>query len=142
MMLMSNTPGRNIFFIVACLILIGGAVFMVMSQSPEKEINDGSDIDVNEPPQEVTMSGETVCLPHKDTDGPQTMECAFGLKADNGNHYALNMTQVQNGGMIGFDTGMRMTVTGLLVPIEQISTDMWNKYDIKGIVSVTSVEQE
>jgi hypothetical protein len=48
---------------------------------------------VNEPvsttPTSISMKGEIVCLPHINTDGPQTMECAYGVKDVDGVYYAL-----------------------------------------------------
>lgn len=37
----------------------------------------------------ITVKGTTTCLPHKDTSGPQTMECAYGIKDEKGRYYAL-----------------------------------------------------
>jgi hypothetical protein len=37
----------------------------------------------------VTKIGNVVCLPHKNSDGPQTLECAIGLKGEDGKHYGL-----------------------------------------------------
>lgn len=39
--------------------------------------------------EEVTIRGTVVCLPHRDTDGPQTLECAFGIRDQSGTYYAL-----------------------------------------------------
>lgn len=38
---------------------------------------------------ETTIEGTVVCLPHLDTDDPQTLECAFGLKTGENTYYAL-----------------------------------------------------
>ena len=42
--------------------------------------------------QQVSVRGEMTCLPHKDTSGPQTMECAFGLKVSEEEYYSLQDT--------------------------------------------------
>lgn len=47
--------------------------------------------DMKKPPtnnSKVLLEGATACLPHKDTSGPQTLECAAGLKVGNV-YYAL-----------------------------------------------------
>jgi len=87
-------------------------------------------------PYRATLTGVQVCLPHKDTSGPQTMECAFGMKTDDGKHYALDLVlmsqtppEIQN--------GQRFSASGLVTPIENLSSDHWQKYDIVGIFSVT-----
>gem|GEM_PF-5772552 len=38
----------------------------------------------------VTLQGKRVCLPHKDTTGPQTQECAIGFQDIAGNYYAIH----------------------------------------------------
>lgn len=87
-------------------------------------------------PYRTTLSGERVCLPPKDTSLPNTLECAIGLKTDMGKYYALDynlmsqaMPEVQN--------GQRFTAAGLVTPIENLSADLWQRYEVAGIFSVT-----
>lgn len=90
-------------------------------------------------PKEAMLRGIFECLPHKNTSGPQTLECAFGVKADDGAHYALDFSAVPFEDYSGIPTGERLALSGTLVPIEQLSTDYWQKYNIKGILRVRSV---
>jgi hypothetical protein len=88
-----------------------------------------------------TLTGTHTCLPHADTDGPHTMECAAGIKTDEGEHYALDFSLMSQENP-GIDSGDRFTATGLITPVEMLSSDHWRKYAIKGIFSVTdSVEK-
>ena len=90
----------------------------------------------NDVPRRVSLSGTYVCLPHRNQNGPQTLECAFGLKTDTGEYYAIDfsaMSQIPP----PVATGDRISANGLLVPIEQISSDQWRIYPIEGIFSVT-----
>lgn len=96
---------------------------------------------VSDAPKEATLEGEYTCLPHTDTSGPQTMECALGLKTDDGSYYALDFGNLLQSGAINFGTGTRIRVSGLLVPIEQISSNQWQKYPIKGILQVKEVSK-
>lgn len=83
----------------------------------------------------VTVSGRITCLPHKNTTGPQTMECATGLLADDGEYYALDLSAVT------YSAGTeRMRVSGHFTPTEALSTNMWQKYRMRGIIAVSSVE--
>ncbi len=87
-------------------------------------------------PYRGTLTGVQTCLPHKDTSGPQTMECAIGMKTDSGEYYALDfsvMSQIP----IEVQTGQGFSANGLITPIENLSTDYWQKYNVKGIFSVT-----
>src|SRR5690606_20875740 len=88
-------------------------------------------------PYQATLSGEYVCLPHKDTSRPQTDECTFGLKTDVGEYYAMNtyaMSQMHG----PLNPGDRITASGVVTPIELLSTNQWDKYPIEGIFSVTN----
>ncbi len=85
-------------------------------------------------PYDGSLSGEYVCLPHRDTSGPITMECAFGLKTENGEYYALDFGA--NADPSIFQAGQATNITGRFTPIELLSTDHWKIYDIEGIISV------
>lgn len=91
-------------------------------------------------PARSTTAGTYTCLPHRDTSGPQTMECAFGLRADSGEHYALDMGLMSSTAWMEMPTGARVRVSGVMTPIEMLSTDQWQKYDIVGIISATAIE--
>lgn len=83
-----------------------------------------------------TLTGEVVCLPPKDKDGPNTRECAMGLRTNAGEHYALDFMMMSQENP-GIDSGDRFTANGLITPVEMLSSDRWQKYDIVGIFSVT-----
>jgi len=96
----------------------------------------------NVEPYRATLAGEYVCLPHRDTSGPQSKECALGIKLDSGEYYAVDfslMSQI----LPELATGERFSANGLVTPIENLSTDQWQKYPVEGIFSVTdSVTRE
>lgn len=91
-----------------------------------------------DPPNTVMIRGVYECLPHKDTSGPQTEECVAGIKAEDGKHYALDLASVNKANTT---SGATVEVIGLLVPIEQISSNMWNKFDVTGIIKVSSFKK-
>ena len=129
--------------ICAVILLVAVAVFILYRDREEIEKSSttplpSSSVGVTNVPSNATLQGEYVCLPKKG-DGPHTLECAFGLKADDGNYYSLSM----NRGIpdiYNIPTGSRIKVTGLVVPIEMVSTDIWRSYDIRGIISVETFE--
>ncbi len=96
---------------------------------------------VDQMPQTVTLSGTYTCLPHKDTTGPQTEECAFGFKTDAGDYYAVNFGQSATA-MQQFQSGAHITADGFIVPTELLSTDQWRIYTMKGMFTVTNVHAE
>ena len=59
-----------------------------------------------------TFEGKTVCLPHKNMDGPQTLECAIGFQTDDGTYYGLKNDQA--GGELSMAAGSdkRFSITG------------------------------
>lgn len=99
---------RIILLICAAIVVLGG--FWLWS-------NTENTIDQNGLPNEgaVSVSGQIVCLPHKDTSGPQTLECAYGLLGDDGNHYALRTTGTSPSDAITrFPTGTHIEASGTL----------------------------
>lgn len=82
----------------------------------------------------MTIYGELVCLPHKG-DGPHTMECATGLKDDEGNHFAL--IDIRPQGMP--ETGKKVRLDGVFVPINP--DDENQKYDIVGSIRYARVKE-
>lgn len=130
--------GRSIGFFVILAIIITGAAFQAFNNYIyEQKQGEGNNFE----PYQATLTGEYVCLPHRDTAGPQTLECAYGIKTEVGEHYALDF---------GADSqdpqdiimGKKVTITGIITPIERLSTDQWQKYDVEGIFSVTDSDQK
>ena len=71
--------------------------------------------------------------------GPQTEECAFGLKADSGEYYAVNFGQSADA-MTQFQSGAHITANGFVVLKEALDTNQWQKYNMKGMFTVTNIE--
>lgn len=76
---------------------------------------------------EITIEGLAVCLPHKDTTGPQTMECAVGLKANSGKYYGVQDKDITS------NVGKKETVK--ITGVVQSPDD--SQYDIVGIIRTT-----
>lgn len=83
-----------------------------------------------------TLSGEYVCLPHVDQNGPQTMECALGLKTDSGEYYAVDLNAMSQNPP-DLQVGDKFTASGTITPVEMLSSDQWRTYPIEGIFSIT-----
>lgn len=101
-----------------------GKTFMQDVKTPEEK------------PNKVRIKGEIVCLPHKDTEGPQTLECAYGLKSrEDGKYYALGYSDPDALHMTSLPTGEVVVIEG------NLSEQPDSKYDIVGAIEVTSVEK-
>lgn len=104
--------------------------------NPNQQVPLNQNLDAT--PKEVTLSGTYVCLPHLDTTGPQTEECAFGLKADSGEYYAVNFGASADA-MNQFQSGIHIIAEGNVVIKEALSSDHWAKYNMKGIFTITKM---
>lgn len=89
-------------------------------------------------PQQAVLSGTYVCLPHRDTDGPQTEECAFGLRTDTGEYYAVNFGQSADA-LQQFMAGAHITAEGFVVIKEALSSAYWESYTMRGIFTITQI---
>lgn len=83
----------------------------------------------------IVAQGRIVCLPHKNTDGPQTMECAFGLRTDAGVYYALSDTDPNYENVSGAPMDARVEVEGTF------ATRQSSNYQDIGIISVTRISK-
>lgn len=89
-------------------------------------------------PQNVTLTGTYVCLPHIDTTGPQTEECRFGIKTQDGQYYAVNFGASADA-MNTFQSGKSVNAEGFIVMKEALSSDEWSRYNMRGIFTITKV---
>lgn len=126
-----NSKYKNIF--VSLLVIIVCVVGYLAVRSNQNTITP-----LDSTPHNVTLSGTYVCLPHVDTSGPQTDECAFGLKTDSAIYYAVNFGQSANA-MTQFQSGAHITAEGFVVIKEALSSDQWAKYNMKGIFTITKM---
>ena len=116
---------RTLFFVfglVAGLIL--GAAGMAIYHNSTPEVS--TDPSTNQ----VSLVGKLVCLPHKNTDGLQTLECASGLRTNDDKYYALK------GSLGEFDSGRDQTVI-VEGTLEGNETD---KYKSEGTVVLGSIK--
>lgn len=125
-----TTRKRIIALIVLVLI---AAALAVVTRNP---LASAPSAPLDPTPQNVTLSGTFMCLPHRDTTGPQTEECAFGMQTDDGRYYAVNFGQ-SAGAMEMFQSGAHFTAEGFTIIKEALSTNQWDKYNMVGIFTVT-----
>ena len=88
-------------------------------------------------PQNVTLSGTYVCLPFIDSKTPISSECVFGLQTDDGLYYMVNFGQSASA-MEEFQKGAHIVADGFYVYKESLNTDQWQKYNMKGIFTITN----
>jgi hypothetical protein len=128
---------KNILLVIGAVIALGLVSYLGFFNVTENEVANNPD-NLDPTPRQVTLSGTYVCLPHLDTTGPQTEECAFGLQTDDGDYYAVNFGASQDA-MTQFMSGEHITADGFVVIKEALSTDQWAKYNMKGIFTITNM---
>jgi hypothetical protein len=82
--------------------------------------------------QAITATGTVTCLEHANASGPQTMECAMGLKTEAGSYYALGG---DNSVIMTLGGDQKVRVTGTL------SAPTTSTYKSAGTITVTSAEK-
>ncbi len=87
----------------------------------------------------ITISGEIICLP-KIGESVQTLECAIGLKGTDDQYYGLK-------NLLKLDPEYKFSVGGLRVAVsgtfstEEIKGPDGNKYNVVGVIDVTSIKE-
>jgi len=119
-------PRRNILAVGLLLLFTGLAFLALFKLVTLDSTNDQTS-------SYVTITGNPVCLPHKG-NGPHTLECAIGLKGDDGRYYAL--VNVPDN-LVFSDFSSRVKVQGILT--EPSSS---NQYDISGSLTVSSAAKQ
>ncbi len=128
-----STKNTTLAVLVVLIVgAIGYSTFFKASPVPLEELDST--------PRNVTLSGTYVCLPRLDQSGPQTDECTFGLKTDDGVYYAVNFG-ASGTAMEQFMSGKHITAGGFVVIKEALSSDQWAKYDMKGIFTITDMQE-
>lgn len=112
---------KVVFIVIIVILALAGVAAWFSTQK-----NDGAK---NDQQSSISIEGETVCLLHKDMDGPHTLECAIGLKTDDGTYYGLG----------GGDTSLssvnkRVRVHGTL------KKESSPTYQSEGTITVTSYD--
>jgi hypothetical protein len=105
-------------------LVIGSALFFYVPRQNNVPIQHGT----------VTVRGRQICL-EKPGTGPQTLECALGLRATNGKDYALSDPSTDYHLTVQINDGGKFEVTGELTPPAN------NNYISAGTIKLQSVKR-
>lgn len=88
------------------------------------------------------VQGVIDCLPHRNTGGMQTEECAFGLKTDSGEYYSL--TNLAEDRLLSGDitTGKKVSIEGTLTVIKNASYATEKSIHVKTLTVIGDVSGE
>lgn len=125
---------RNTTIIVLIIVLIVAVAGLFVIRNNQTSLPENPKTIASPTPFEsIEITGEIVCLPHKNPGEFQTMECAFGIKDNNtGNYYGLAFDPEENDLTM---TGETVTVKGDFSEVPDSIYDIVGKIDV---VSVTS----
>ena len=113
------------------------AGYPVMESFPERCMTpDGRSFTADASPQEIYITGTITCLPHRDQEGPQTLECAYGLKTDDGIYYALSDSDPDYGNLTKAGTGDRVVINGIFRPSDK------GNYQSAGEITIENISVE
>ncbi len=128
---MTHRNHNHLLIALVVVLLLGGVGYMLFAPSKSPVVLEPSRPVPAAGP--ISVRGEMTCLPHRDTSGPQTLECAFGLKDEQGRHYGLRDTDPAYGNIGHIPGGTTVVVTGEFTPGED------EKYASIGVIAVTGV---
>lgn len=133
-----TSPLFPIYFGLMLLLLVIGIGAFVMFLSLAKE---GAQ-NYPDATGEVTVEGVLTCLPHKDRSGPTTLECAYGLKQDDGTYVALDMIVYPSSNINDLTMDHRLAVTGTYRSVTEVPNEPLKIYDIEGVIQVSDIEKK
>lgn len=119
------TKHKLVVFLVAVVLLVGAILIIgnvVKAPSPKENSR-------------MSVKGELVCLPHKDTDGPQTLECAYGFKAEDGKYYALKEKDPDHPIFADKELKKAVTIEG------SFASEKSNIYQQEGVITVDKLSE-
>lgn len=117
---------KNIIITIAIIVAIiaAGATFY-FSGAYDKVMNPAP---VQQEDPSLTVEGTVVCLPHQNSDGPTTLECAIGLKSDQTYYGLSGATNSELASAAGSDKKVKVSGT-----FQEQTSD---KYTMKGVITV------
>jgi hypothetical protein len=128
-----HTRGNAAWWLIGIIAL--GVIAYFVFRGPRVTVNPTGEVNgVSQ--EQIIVEGEVTCLPHRDTTGPTTMECAYGLKTDNDAYYGLDSSKLPTTTPPEYEVGDRISVQGTLVPQAEIPSNFWNTYNVIGMIQM------
>lgn len=119
---------KIVIFVLLLLAIVAVAGIVSVVRAPGKN---------NTPSNNTTTvkTGRVVCLPHKNSNGPQTMECALGLRGEDQKYYALkDEDSPPDQSPLNGVTNKRVEITGKFVETKD------SNYNIVGTITIRKLK--
>ena len=115
-------------FVLLLLVIVAVAGIVSVVRAPGK-----NDMPANN--STTVKTGKVVCLPHKNSTGPQTMECAIGLHGEDQRYYGLKDEDSQPGqSPLNDVTNKRVEITGKFAETKD------SNYNIVGTITIRKLK--
>lgn len=126
--------GNTILWVLGVIAL--GVIAYFIFRTPKAEPMPLGQVEGVTKEEKLVLEGDVVCLPHRDTSGPTTMECAYGLKTATGEYYGLDTSTLPATTPPEYQVGDHLSVEGKLVPADQVPANFLTTYNAVGIVAM------
>jgi hypothetical protein len=129
---------KQLFIGLGAILVLGVGGYLAFSPTPTTSVPPADQTAILPPagaPETITISGTYTCLPLQD-DSESKTDCAFGLKADSGEYYAVNFG-ASAGSMADFNKGAHIVAKGFIITRENLHPDNWKKFSMIGLFTVT-----
>lgn len=121
--------------------LVGVGVYFLITNltAPARNIPEDTENPARPSEGPITERGTITCIPKIGT-GPQTMECALGLRNSKSVYYGLRYLSDHDENFALVSPEINVEVTGTLVHEETFGPD-GNRYDTVGIIEINSISE-
>lgn len=136
-----NVPKCYLFICFIGLVIIVGNIALFMSMQTNRAAAPNQPSDASDSWDTVT-EGRLTCLLPRDTGQPTTLECAYGIKSPQGEHYALDTSAFDPALFSELTMDQTIAVTGKVTPLAAVLDTSVKKYDIVGVIQVFGVEKK
>lgn len=84
--------------------------------------------------QEVVLDGQLTCLPHHNTDGPVTLECAMGFRDSEGDYYGVLDNTPDQIFISGVEHGKDIKISGIFTAETSPRYQQMGVIEVKGLI--------
>lgn len=86
--------------------------------------------------QNINITGSYVCLPYLVKKVRSSVDCAYGIKTNDGIYYAVNYA-TKAGYMDQFIEGQNIEAVGYVTPKDKLVPNRWTDFEMTGLFTVT-----
>lgn len=119
------------------LLVVSGIVSLIVTEKlpPQEPLSPQKNVVTPPANKQASITGQIVCLPHKNPGEVQTLECAFGLIDQQGMYFSLRDTDPEYENISSVPMQVPVEVKGKYTPGEN------DIYQSVGVIEVESITQ-